>query len=81
MLLMQDNVLLYYLSSNLHFSGRESKHLRHIQETLPINFICLTSKVTAPQDAHKRLVLQVAEGLSAEFKGGARHELTIQPLV
>ena len=33
-----------------------------------------TSKVTAPQDAHKRLVLHVAEWLTAGFKGGARHE-------
>ena len=32
--------------------------------------------ITAPQDAHKKLVLQVAEWLTAGFKGGARHELT-----
>ena len=34
------------------------------------------SKVTTPQNAHKRLVLQAAEWLTAGFKGGARHELT-----
>ena len=35
--------------------------------------------LTTPQDAHKRLVLQVAEWLTASlsgFKGGVRHELT-----
>ena len=34
--------------------------------------------ITTPQDAHKRLVLQVAEWLTAslsEFKGGVRHEM------
>ena len=37
------------------------------------------SSITAPQDAHKRLVLQVAEWLTASlsrFKGGARHQST-----
>ena len=40
--------------------------------------------ITAPQDAHKRLVLQVAEWLTASlsgFKGGARHELMTYLLV
>ena len=34
------------------------------------------SSITTPKDAHKRLVLQVAEWLTAVFKGGARHELS-----
>ena len=39
-----------------------------------IMYVCMS--ITAPQDAHKKLVLQVAEWLTAGFKGGARHELT-----
>ena len=34
------------------------------------------TSITAPQDAHKRLVLQVAQWLTAGFKEGTRHELT-----
>ena len=41
-----------------------------------LNFHKHSRKVTISQDAHKRLVLQVAEWLTAGFKGGARHELT-----
>ena len=58
--------------------------LKHINEYLHlyhcIYFIQTSPSITAPQDAHKRLVLEVAEGLNAspsEFKGGARRELTI----
>ena len=55
--------------------------LKHINEYLHFYHCIQTSpSITAPQDAHNRLVLEVAEGLTAspsEFKGGARRELTI----
>ena len=41
------------------------------------DFGLFMSKVTAPQDAHMRLVLQIADWLIAGLKGGARHELTL----
>ena len=43
---------------------------------LPI-FCTLIVSITAPQDAHKRLVLQNVEWLTALLSGLARHELTI----
>ena len=42
--------------------------------------ISFLSSITAPQDAHK-LVLQVAEWLTASLSGLARHELTTYSLV
>ena len=35
------------------------------------------SSITTPQDAHKRLVLQIVEQLTDLLSGLARHELTI----
>ena len=40
----------------------------------------LVTSITAPQDAHK-LVLQVADWLTASLSGLARHELTTYSLV
>ena len=62
------------LSSSPHKSlgTRLSPH----KTNMVLLFFCAESSITAPQDAHKRLVVQVAEWLAAGFKGGARQELT-----
>jgi len=47
------------------------------------NYLVCFLSITASQDAHNRLVLQVAEWLTAllsGFKGRTRRELTTQPL-
>ena len=61
---------------NTLLRGSSHPHSVLLKLMLCITYNYFTSKVTAPQDAHKRLVLQVAEWLTAGFKGGARHELT-----
>ena len=42
-----------------------------------MHYVLYSSSITAPQDAHKRLVLQIVEWLTDLLSGLARDELTI----
>ena len=46
----------------------------HIHKPPTWHCICTCSSVTAPQDAHKKLVLQVAEWLTASYYQGSGEE-------
>ena len=59
----------------LHALSNYDYTLCHVTP-VPLITICASS-ITAPQDSHKRLVLQIVEWLTGLLSWLARHELTI----